>query len=134
MMLDDLKIRESDFITHGTTLTMFDIEGIKVGLGIGYDMSFGELATLYRKNGVDMMIYPAAYPERLGLLNWEQLNRTRAIDNQMYVVGVSPSRNDIDDLTYYGHSMLVSPTGQVLVRGGYQEDILFHDLGNIQLN
>ena len=132
MELDtQFKIRETDFIRTGDKLSIFEIDGLKVGLGIGYDMSFAELATLYRKQGVDMLIYPAAYPERLGLLHWEQLNRTRAIDNQVYVLGVSPARNDIDDVVYYGHTMLVDPRGRVIVRGGDVEEILYTELGRI---
>jgi predicted amidohydrolase len=129
MELDtDFKLRESDILKHGTTLTIFDVDDIKVGLGIGYDMSFGELATLYRKKGVDMLIYPSAYPARLGLLHWDQLNRVRAIDNQLFVVGVSPARDDNTELVYYGHSMVVDPKGRVLVRGGDREEILYTDL------
>lgn len=130
MELDtDFNLRESDIVKRGTTLTTFDVEGLKIGLGIGYDMSFGELATLYRKMGTDMLIYPAAYPARLGLLHWDHLNRVRAIDNQLFVVGVSPARDDNTELVYYGHSMVVDPKGRVLVRGGDKEEILFTDLG-----
>jgi omega-amidase len=129
MELDtDFSLRESDILKRGTTLTTFDVDGIKVGLGIGYDMSFGEMATLYRKNGADMIIYPSAYPARLGLLHWDQLNRVRAIDNQLFVVGVSPARDDNTELVYYGHSMVVDPKGRVLVRGGDKEEILYTDL------
>lgn len=130
MELDtDFNLRESDILKRGTTLTMFDVDGLKIGLGIGYDMSFGEMATLYRKNGVDMIIYPSAYPARLGLLHWDQLNRVRAIDNQLFVVGVSPARDDNSEVVYYGHSMVVDPKGRVLVRGGDKEEILYTDLG-----
>lgn len=130
MELDtDFNLRESDILKRGTTLTTFEVEGLKIGLGIGYDMSFGEMATLYRKNGADMLIYPSAYPARLGLLHWDQLNRVRAIDNQLFVVGVSPARDDNTELVYYGHSMVVDPKGRVLVRGGDKEEILYTDLG-----
>ncbi|KAJ6638192.1 Omega-amidase NIT2 [Pseudolycoriella hygida] len=129
MELDrDFNIRESDILKRGTTLTMFDVEGWKIGLGIGYDMSFTEMATLYRKNGVDLLIYPSAYPARLGLLHWDHLNRARAIDNQVFVVGVSPARDDTTDLMYYGHSMVVDPRGRVLVRAGDKEEIIYTDL------
>jgi len=129
MELDtDFNLRESDILKRGTTLTTFEVDGIKVGLGIGYDMSFSEMATVYRKNGADVLIYPSAYPARLGLLHWDQLNRVRAIDNQVFVVGVSPARDDNAELVYYGHSMVVDPRGRVLVRAGDKEEILYTDL------
>jgi len=129
MELDtDFNLRESDILKRGTTLTTFEVDGLKIGLGIGYDMSFGEMATLYRKNGCDMLIYPSAYPARLGLLHWDQLNRVRAIDNQVFVVGVSPARDDNNEIVWYGHSMVVDPKGRVLVRGGDKEEIVYTDL------
>lgn len=130
MELDtDFNLRESDILKRGTTLTTFDVDGLKIGLGIGYDMSFGEMATLYRKNGADMIIYPSAYPARLGLLHWDQLNRVRAIDNQLFVVGVSPARDDNAEVVYYGHSMVVDPKGRVLIRGDDKEEVLYTDIG-----
>jgi len=128
-MDNDFHLRESDYFKNGRTLTTFDIEGIKIGLGIGYDLSFNELATLYRKMGVDMLIYPAIYPTTLGQMHWEMLNRTRAIDNQVYVLGVSQARDDLNyDLVQNGRSMLVDYRGRVLTRAGDDEEILFFDI------
>jgi len=125
---DEYHIREVDILKAGDTLTTFDVDGVKIGLGIGYDMSFGELATLYRRKGCHMLIYPANYPKYLGELHWDMLTRTRAIDNQMYVVGVSCARDDTHDFVCYGHSMLVDPKGKVLVRAFDREEILYCDL------
>lgn len=125
----DFKIKESDVLKRGHTLTMFDVDGIKVGLGIGYDLSFTELATLYRKNGCDMLIYPAVYPARLGIMQWDHLVRARAIDNQMFVVAVSPARDTNVEFASFGHSMVVDGHGRILVRGGDTEDILYSVLG-----
>lgn len=123
----DVKIRELDIIKHGDKLTTFDFDGIKVGLGIGFDLSFGELATLYRRDGCELLIFPLMYPVDLGTMQ-EQLLRTRAIDNQMFVVGVSQARDDKHDLVCFGHSMICDPKGRVLIRGYDREDILFCEL------
>jgi len=130
----DFKIRESDALKRGHTLTTFDVDGIKIGLGIGYDLCFTELATLYRKNGCDMLIYPVVYPARLGLMHWDHLNRARAIDNQLFVVGVSPARDTTKAFTCYGHSMVVDGNGRILVRGGDTEDILYTDCDFMDLD
>lgn len=125
----DFKIRESDLLKRGHTLTIFEVDGIRIGLGVGYDLCFAELATLYRKNDCDMLIYPVVYPARLGLMQWDHLNRARAIDNQLFVVGVSPARDTTKEFTCYGHSMVVDGHGRILVRGGDTEDILYTELG-----
>jgi len=133
-MEHDFKIKESDVLKRGHNLTMFDVDGIKVGLGIGYDLCFAEMATLYRKNGCDMLIYPVVYPARLGLMHWDHLNRARAIDNQLVVVGVSPARDTTNELTPFGHSIVVDGHGRILVRGGDTEDVLHCDVDLVDLD
>jgi omega-amidase len=130
----DFKLRETDVLKRGQTLTMFDMDGMKVGLGIGYDMNFTELATLYRKNGCDMVIYPVAYPARLGLMHWDHLMRARAIDNQMIVVGVSPARDTTKEFVVFGHSMVVDGHGRILVRAGDTEDILYTEIDLMEMD
>lgn len=49
---NEFKMCETNFITGGKTLTMFDMDGIKVGMGVCCDTFFCEMATLYRKNGM----------------------------------------------------------------------------------
>lgn len=127
-LVTDVKIRELEFVTAGHRLTTFDVDGIKVGLGVGFDLSFGELATLYRKDGCDLLIYPIVYPVGLGEVQ-EHLLRSRAIDNQVYVVGVSQARDDTHEIVSYGHTFVVDPKGLVLTRGFDREDILFSELG-----
>lgn len=48
---NEFKICQTDYVTCGKTLTMFDMDGIKVGMGVCCDMFYCEMATLYRKNG-----------------------------------------------------------------------------------
>lgn len=125
----DYHVREMDILNNGNTLTTFDVEGIKIGLGIGFDLSFNEMATLYRKNGCDILIYPSVYPVDVGLWQWHQLCHTRAIDNQVFIVGVSTARNDKHDYVSYGNSIVVDPKGCVVVRGRDREEILYCELG-----
>lgn len=135
MELDnEFNIKESEILKHGTTPTTFELDGVKIGLGIGYDMSFSELSTLYKKAGCEMLIYPAAYPAGLGHNQWEQLNRTRAIDNQIYVAAVSAARDDTADFVVYGNTMLTDPTGRILTRAFDREDILYDDLNFTAFN
>lgn len=118
---------ELDYVKAGDKLAYFEIENIKIGLGIGYDLKFAELAQLYRDNGVHMIIYAASFPAFFEFTQWEQLIRARAIDNQVFVVGASTVRDDkfAKQFVSYGHSMLVDYRGHVLNRAYDTEDILF---------
>lgn len=48
---NEFKMCKCDYVKMGKCLTMFDMDGIKVGLGVCCDLFYCEMATLYRKNG-----------------------------------------------------------------------------------
>lgn len=50
--------KESDTLTAGEKLTTVDTECGKLGIGICYDIRFPEMAALYAKKGVQLLIYP----------------------------------------------------------------------------
>jgi len=120
-------VRESSRITKGEDFGIFETEFAKIGIGICYDIRFPEYALLLRKeHNIDILVYPAAFNTVTGPLHWEILARSRAVDNQVYVVMCSPSRNyeNPNDYQAWGHSMVVDPYGQVVTSTGIEEDIL----------
>jgi len=129
MDLMDIKMKEADYLTAGNTLTTFDMDGVKIGLGMCSDLFYPEMATLYRKFGVDMMIYLTAYPRVLGEMFTDMLTRTRAADNQMYVMTISQARivERMKDMAY-GHSLIVDGYGKVLKRLNDKEEMLYYDM------
>lgn len=69
---------------------MVDIEGIKTGLTICYDIRFPEIYRAYRKAGADLFINCAAW----GLnkpVPWECMTRCRAVENQTFMVALTQS-------------------------------------------
>lgn len=129
MMDMDIKLKETDFVTAGNTLMTFDMDGVKIGLGICSDLFYSEMATLYRKFGCDMMIFTTAYPKMLGEMFTDMLTRTRAADNQMIVMTVCQARMEdrMKDMTY-GHSMIVDGYGKVMKRLNDKEEMLYLDM------
>lgn len=128
MDMMDIKMKESDFVTAGNMLTTFDMDGVKIGLGICADLFYCEMATLYRKFGCDMMIYTTAYPKMLGEMFSDMLTKTRAADNQMYVMTISQARMDGMKDMIYGHSLIVDGYGKVMKRLNDREDMLYLDI------
>jgi len=125
MDIMDIKMKECDFVTAGNKLTTFDMDGVKIGLGICCDLFYCEMATLYRKFGCDMVIYLTEYPKMLGEMFTDMLTKTRAADNQMFVMTICQARmvDTIKDMTY-GHSMIVDGYGKVMKRLNDKEDIV----------
>lgn len=125
----EITFKESDSLTGGTSPTIVNIFGNKVGIGICYDIRFEELAKLYRKKGCDMLIYPGAFNMKTGPLHWELLARSRACDNQVFVASVSPARDASAGYTAWGHSLVVDSWGKVLKSAGAEEEEVFIDIG-----
>src|SRR5690606_34047396 len=77
-------------------------------------------------DGAKMLFVPAQWPKPR-LHHWRTLLQARAIENQMFVVAcnrVGTSRGS----EFFGHSMIISPWGDVLAEGGEEEAILTADL------
>ena len=84
-------------------------EWCKVGLGICYDMRFPELALLYARQGCKMLCYPGAFDMTTSPVHWDLLLRSRALDNQLFVAGVSVARDEDASYVAWGHSTVVDP-------------------------
>lgn len=110
--------RESDTLTAGNQITLFDTEFGKIGLCLCFDIRFPELFLLLSKAGAKAVIVPAAFNLVTGSAHWELLFRSRAVDAQLFTVGVSPARNEKGYISY-GHSIVCSPWGEVLVEAEY---------------
>ncbi len=124
---------ESQVLTAGTSATLFDTPWGKFGLEICYDIRFPELTRKMAKDGARLVIVPAAFNMTTGPIHWELLFRSRALDNQIFMIGASPARNPDASYVAYGHSLAVNPWGQVLIQLEEKPGILIADLNLTQI-
>jgi deaminated glutathione amidase len=114
-------IRESDVFNHGPTPAVLEVNNWQMGQTICYDIRFAELFSVYAKKKVDVILVPAAFLVKTGVAHWEVLLRARAIESQCYVIAAaqagSHKNKDGDERKTYGHSMVISPWGDVLFKG-----------------
>ncbi|MDU4889498.1 MAG: carbon-nitrogen hydrolase family protein [Clostridium sp.] len=106
--------KESDTLSAGKDVTVFDTEFGKMGLAICYDFRFPELSRLMVEAGAKVIVVPAAFNMTTGPAHWDILFRTRALDNQVYTIGTAPARDESSCYTSYGNSMAVSPWGDTI--------------------
>ena len=59
--------------------------------------------------------------------------RTRALDNQVFLVAASPARNPSASYQAWGHSMVVDPWGSIIAEGGTEEEIIHAEIDLAQL-
>lgn len=125
--------KESDTLTPGDQVTVFDTEFGKMGLCICYDLRFPELARLMVDKGAQVIIVPAAFNMTTGPLHWELMFRQRAVDNQVYTIGAAPARDMDAGYHSWGHSIVADPWGKVLMEMDEKPDvkIVELDLGEV---
>ncbi len=115
--------RESDTLSPGGEITVFDTPWGMMGLCICFDLRFEELARLMALRGARVIFVPAAFNMTTGPAHWELLFRQRAVDNQLFTVGTSPARSESETYVAWGHSIVCDPWGSVLHQCGAGEEI-----------
>lgn len=110
------KYRESDDFIPGRRPELVDIGAAKVGLSICYDLRFPELYRYLVDQGATILTVPSAFTKMTGAAHWELLLRARAIENQSYVLAANQAGTHPDGRQTYGHSMIISPWGEILAQ------------------
>lgn len=123
-MKDRIKFAESDVFKAGDKITLFDTPYGKMGAAICYDIRFPEFIRIMTLKGAKFIIVPAAFNMATGPAHFELLFRSRAVDNQIYMMGCAPARDTLTSYISYGNSMIVDPWGNVVSKLGYDENIL----------
>ena len=122
------KFQESAVLTPGDQITVFDTEFGKLGLCICFDFRFQELSKVMADQGAQLIVVPAAFNMTTGPAHWELLFRQRAVDNQVFTMGVAPARNEGEEYVSYANSILCDPWGTILARGGVKEEIILAEI------
>lgn len=120
-----ITFKESETLTSGDLPTIVDTEVGRIGIGICYDIRFPELAAVMASRGAQMLLYPGAFNMTTGPAHWELLQRSRAVDNQLFVAMCSPARDESGSYVAWGHSTVVSPFGEVLATTEHHADIVY---------
>ena len=100
----------------------------RLGLTICYDLRFPDLFSRLAEAGAQTIAVPAAFTVPTGRAHWEVLLRARAIETETFVVAAAQSGRHADGRETYGHSLVVSPWGEVLLDMGQGTGIGFADL------
>lgn len=120
--------KESDTLTSGDSDTVFDTEFGKIGVMLCFDIRFPELSRMMVNDGVKVIFVPAAFNMTTGPAHWELSFRTRALDNQIYMVGCAPARDVSAGYISWGHSIVTDPWGRVTGMLDENEGILLAEL------
>lgn len=115
----------------GESLGVFELEGVKVGVATCYDLRFVEWIRMMALEGIEILFVPAAWPHPRQK-PWQTLLKARAIENQIFVIGVNSS-GSTDTLDFCGHSVVLDPQGEVLAEAGEKEAVFTTELDLLRL-
>ena len=119
--------RESARVTGGSEPVCADVDGVRLGLSICYDVRFSELYRSLALAGAEVLTVPANFTERTGRDHWEVLLRARAIENGAYVIAPSQVFGPPGSPAY-GRSMIIDPWGTVIAQAPDEVGIIAADI------
>jgi len=113
---DRVSYQESRTVAPGTDVVTVELDGVRLGLSICYDLRFPELYRRLAIAGARVLLVPAAFTAHTGRDHWEVLLRARAIENQCYVVAAGQIGDHEPGQRCYGRSMVIDPWGTVIAQ------------------
>jgi deaminated glutathione amidase len=126
------RYRESAGFRPGERAVVAEAAGAKLGLTVCYDLRFAYLYRALAQAGAQILTVPSAFTVPTGKAHWHVLLRARAIETGCFVLapaqtGTHPASEGAVRRTY-GHSLAVSPWGEVLADGGEDPGVTLVDL------
>jgi predicted amidohydrolase len=107
------------WVTPGDDVCVVETDLGRIGMMVCFDGDFPELARIMALQGAEVIVRPSALLRSADI--WELTNRARAYDNHVYVVGANAVGIDPAGVLYFGNSMIVTPTAEVVAWGSTHE-------------
>lgn len=115
-----LGIEEKTMFNEGDEWGLYHHADETCGLMLCYDLRFPVFCRNLALRGASVVFVPAQWPSARSN-HFRVLLQARAIENQMYVVGVNRCGND--GIAYSGGSMIVAPDGTIAAECGSGEEL-----------
>lgn len=119
--------KEGEYIANGEYPVIVDIEGIRTGLSICYDIRFPEIYRSYALNGVDLMVNVAAWGIKKEI-PWVSMTHSRAVENQCYFVALTQSGPILNGDFNLGKSFIINYKGDNLAEITHGEGTISAEL------
>ena len=107
---------ESRYAKAGDRISVVQAAGVNIGLTICYDLRFPELFRQLCQQGAKIITVPSAFTRVTGAAHWQTLLQARAIENQVYIVAAGQEGVHLNGRETWGHSMIISPWGEILTQ------------------
>lgn len=124
--------RESAAYRPGDQAVLAHTSFARIGMTVCYDVRFPMLHRALAEAGAEILTVPAAFSPVTGAAHWHALLRARAIENGCFVIAPAQTGTHASAAhrtrDTYGHSLVVSPWGEVILDAGTAPGVYFFDL------
>ena len=110
--------RESQYFKPGEKAVLADLPFGRLGFSICYDLRFPALYLALAAAGAEIIAVPSAFTRQTGEAHWHALIRARAIETGAFVLAAAQGGLHENGRSTFGHSLVVSPWGEILAEGG----------------
>lgn len=123
-------VTEGNYWTPGLRFPLFNVKGWSIGIAICQDCFLPEIPRIYALKGAHLLLVLSAGPS-IAKEAWDVMTKMRALENS-YFVAYCNTVGAYENLSFFGGSRIVSPTGEVIVRGPDDEEALV--IGTIDIH
>ena len=124
--------RESEYYKPGSKAVLAELPfangTARLGMTICYDLRFPALYGALATAGANMIAIPAAFTRQTGQAHWRTLIRARAIETGAFVLAATQGGLHENGRETFGHSLIVSPWGEVLAEAGVDPCVIVADI------
>ena len=120
--------RESQYYGPGAKAVLADLPFGRLGMTICYDLRFPALYRALATAGANLIAIPAAFTKQTGQAHWHVLVRARAIETGAFVLAATQGGLHENGRETFGHSLIVSPWGEILAEAGEDTGVVFADI------
>ena len=120
--------RESATFEPGKCTYVAELPWGGLGIATCYDMRFGEQFKAMARAGAKFLTAPSAFTKVTGEAHWHVLLRARAIENGCFVFAAAQGGLHANGRATYGHSIVISPWGEVLAEAGTEPGVIVADI------
>lgn len=120
--------RESKNYQPGKRAVFADLPWGRLGFTTCYDLRFPALYRALAQAGADFITVPSAFTKVTGEAHWHILLRARAIETGCFILAAAQGGMHEVGRATYGHSIIVSPWGEVIAEAGADPAVIFADI------
>ena len=117
---------DKQLFNRGQSISTFEYQGVNFGIALCFDLWFPELIRQYVPTSTDILLHPSNF----GGPQSSVIAQARAIENNMTVITcnrIGQENTNHLSVSYCGNSQVVSPSGEILLHLGQQENYEYYE-------